>query len=130
MAVLLDTNVLILVRDGEPAIAERYAGLSSTPYISIVSRIELEGGLDLDPTQTAYWLARLDVLLADLDILPFGSAEAAAYRRIVSVLGYSRRRVLDRMIAAQALCVGATLITANIRDFHDIPGLAIEDWSS
>jgi tRNA(fMet)-specific endonuclease VapC len=33
------------------------------------------------------------------------------------------------MIAAQAIEAAATLATLNARDFRDIPGLTIEDWS-
>ena len=40
-----------------------------------------------------------------------------------------RRRILDRMIAAQALELGLTLIAANNDDFDDIPGLVWEKWA-
>jgi tRNA(fMet)-specific endonuclease VapC len=42
--------------------------------------------------------------------------------------GYSRRKVLDRMIAAQALVDEATLVTRNGDDFRDIPGLTLLEW--
>ena len=42
--------------------------------------------------------------------------------------GYSRRKLLDRMIAAQALVHRATLVTLNEDDFRDIPGLHLESW--
>ena len=42
--------------------------------------------------------------------------------------GYSRRKLLDRMIAAQALIHRATLVTRNPDDFRDIPGLRLEVW--
>ena len=44
--------------------------------------------------------------------------------------GFSRRLVVDRMIAATALANDLSLATLNPRDFRDIPGLKIEDWSS
>lgn len=64
-----------------------------------------------------------------LEVLPFSTREAAVYRRIVEQLGFSRPRIIDRMIAAQAIVADAALATLNPRDFRDIPGLAIEDWS-
>jgi predicted nucleic acid-binding protein len=41
-----------------------------------------------------------------------------------------RSRILDRMIAAQAISTGITLITMNGDDFRDIPGLNLEVWPS
>jgi tRNA(fMet)-specific endonuclease VapC len=36
---------------------------------------------------------------------------------------------LDRLIAAHALAVGATVVTNNVRDFGAYPGVRIEDWT-
>ena len=57
-----------------------------------------------------------------------GAAEAQAYRKIVETCGFSRRKVLDRMIAAQAITAGATLVTRNGDDFRDIPNLILLEW--
>ena len=35
---------------------------------------------------------------------------------------------LDTFIAAQALSLGATLVTSTTREFATVPGLQIEDW--
>jgi predicted nucleic acid-binding protein len=47
----------------------------------------------------------------------------------VASAGYSRRKLLDRMIAAQALVHRATLVTFN-PDFSDVPGLSSLVWPS
>jgi predicted nucleic acid-binding protein len=54
----------------------------------------------------------------------------AAYGRIVAAAGHSRRKVVDRMIAATALANGLTLITLNGADFPDLPGLDLVAWTS
>ena len=43
-------------------------------------------------------------------------------------VGYSRRKLLDRMIAAQAIVHRATVVTMNPDDFADIPGLDVLAW--
>ena len=40
-----------------------------------------------------------------------------------------RRGKLDRLIAAHALALDATLVTSNERDYADVPDLKLEDWT-
>ncbi len=128
MAYILDTNVLIHLRDGDPVIGEKVAGLDGAILMSIVSRVELEGGVYRDPSQAGARRPRLDAILDALPVLAFDDAAADAYRTIVEAAGYSRRKLLDRMIAAQALVHRATLVTLNPADFQDVPGLALLAW--
>lgn len=125
---VLDTNVAILLRDGDQEIIDKVAACEGAILLSIVSRVELEGGVYRDPQSVAVRRLRLDVLLATLPVLAFDEAAADAYRRIVETAGYSRRKLLDRMIAAQALAHRATLVTRNLDDFRDVPGLEVAVW--
>jgi tRNA(fMet)-specific endonuclease VapC len=125
---LLDTNVVIRLRDGDEEIEERVAALSTSVVLSIVTRIELEGDVHQDRADTLSRRLRLDGILQRLPVLAFGDVDADAYRTIVKTTGYSRRKLLDRMIAAQAIVHGATLATQNPADFRDIPGLELEAW--
>jgi tRNA(fMet)-specific endonuclease VapC len=99
-------------------------------FLSIVSVVELEGGITRNPDSAATRRLLLDEMLEILSILPFGKREASEYGRIVAKIGFSRSRILDRMIAAQAIVTGATLVTMNGDDFRDIPGLSLEIWPS
>ena len=128
MAFLLDTDVAIHLRDGDPETTNRIAALDDALLMSIVTRVELEGGVYRDPVHTAVRRARLDAILAAVPTLAFDDAAAEAYGAIVAGAGYSRRQLLDRMIAAQALVHRATLITRNSGDYADIPKLALLAW--
>ncbi len=128
MAFLLDTNVAIHLRDGDEAISARIASLDGAVMLSIVTRVELEGGVYRDPAQAGLRRPRLDAMLEVLPVLAFDDAAADAYRVIVEAAGYSRRKLLDRMIAAQAVVHRATLVTRNADDFRDVPGLALLAW--
>jgi tRNA(fMet)-specific endonuclease VapC len=127
---LIDTSVAVALRENVRWLGDRFAQLRVLPSLSVVSVVELEGGVPVAAEGREVRRQSLDKLYATLDILPFGEREAAGYRDIVAELGFSRRLVIDRMIAAQAIVVGAALATLNPRDFRDIPGLTVEDWSN
>ena len=96
--------------------------------LSIITRVELEGGVYRDAASVSARRARLDIMLRALPCLAFDDAAAERYGAIVALAGYSRRKLLDRMIAAQALVHAATLVTFNASDFADVPSLGILSW--
>lgn len=128
MAYVLDTNVVIHLRDGHALVAEKIAALDDAVVMSIVTRVELEGGVYRDPEQAVSRRARLDVILSAIPALAFDVAAADAYAGIVARQDYSSRKLLGRMIAAQALVHRATLVTMNKEDFSAIPGLKLLMW--
>ena len=125
---LLDTSIAIGLRDDDPAIVARAKALGPGLALSIITRVELEGGVYRDPLAADARRRRLDILLAALPVLPFDADAAEAYGAIVGEAGYSRRKLLDRMIAAQAIVHDATLVTLNAADFADIPSLKLLAW--
>ncbi len=125
---MLDTNIAIHLRDGNPAVAERLSRLDGAVLMSVVTLVELEGGVYRDPIDAPLRRVRLDAVLSAIPTLAFDDAAADAYRTIVERVGYSRRKLLDRMIAAQALVHRATVVTMNPDDFADIPGLDVLAW--
>lgn len=128
MAYVLDTNVAIHLRDGDPAVIARIAALDGAVLLSVVTRVELEGGVHREPAYATVRRARLDAIVAALSALAFDDTAADAYGAIVAHAGYSWRKLLDRMIAAQALVHRATLVTLNPSDFADIVGLQLQAW--
>ena len=128
MALLLDTSAAIVLRDAETSADDRLVALGSIPALSIVSRVELEGGITANPLFAAQRRASLDAMLAVFPVIAFDRDCADAYRRIVEAAGFSRRKVIDRMIAATALVHGLKVITTNGKDFADVPGLQVDVW--
>jgi tRNA(fMet)-specific endonuclease VapC len=59
-------------------------------------------------------------------IPPIAFDEAAA--RVYARLPFKRAR-FDRLLAAHALSIGATVITNNEADFADVPDLTVENWT-
>ena len=66
----------------------------------------------------------LDAFLRVIPIIPFDEAAAREYSR----LPFKRAR-FDRLLAAQALSIGATVVTNNEAEFADVPGLSVENWT-
>jgi tRNA(fMet)-specific endonuclease VapC len=66
----------------------------------------------------------LEAFLAEIPLVPFDEAAARAYAK----LPFKRAR-FDRLLAAHALSIGATVVTNNAADFADVPGLMVENWT-
>ncbi len=110
---LLDANICIrILRDPDCRVAYRVRNSGDPVAISTIVLAEIARG-------------DTEKLPAQIAILPFDAAAAAAFLRAARARG-----VFDRLIAAHALALGATLITHNVRDFREVPGLRIEDWTA
>ncbi len=123
---LIDTNVVIAAALGLPGVLDRLSALEiGDVAISAISLAETLGGAEHNPR-----LAENIALIAEnIDVLPFDRGAADAYGALLRKVDHKRRRTLDRMIAAQALALGLTLVAANTDDFDDIPGLTVEKWA-
>jgi predicted nucleic acid-binding protein len=122
---VLDTSVAIPLRDGDLDVITKVEALGGPFALSIISRVELEGGLYSQPRKAAVRRERLAQLLTRIPTLAFDDVAAQAYGKILASAGYSRRKVIDRMIAAQAIVHRATLVTLNAADFSDVPNLQL-----
>lgn len=128
MSYLLDTNVIIDARDGVRSVLRNILEHESDVMVSALSLAELQRGLVGNEFDAMGRRSRLDRLLANLPVVAFGRAQAEAYGAILSAYGWIRQRDFDRMIAAHAISLGATLVTNDERDFRGIPGLTVENW--
>jgi len=128
LAYLIDTNIAIHARDGTDAVLAKLAEHDGEVLLSALSLAELQRGVYRVASLTAIRQARLEVLLRGLPVLPFDASAAVAYGRIIAQCGWARRRDYDRMIAAHAISSHSVLVTNNLADFSDIPGLSVENW--
>lgn len=105
-----------------PALRERMIACEPGEIaISAISYAEVAYGtyVGRPPQQTL-----LDAFVAVVPLMPFDQAAARAYAR----LPFKRAR-FDRLLAAHALSIGATVVTNNEADFEDVPGLLVENWT-
>ncbi|MEX0645104.1 MAG: type II toxin-antitoxin system VapC family toxin [Parvularculaceae bacterium] len=130
MAYLVDTNIVIHARDGTAAVLEKFAAHDGAIQLSALCLAELERGARKAGPEAELRRARLEVLLPRIPVVPFDSEAARAYGRIIAQCGWTKGRDFDRMIAGHALSTRSILVTDNVGDFADIPGLAIENWAT
>jgi tRNA(fMet)-specific endonuclease VapC len=120
---LLDSNICVyILADLQGPEAKRLAGqeegavaTSAIVYAEVMRG--LEGAMDEERD------AGIELFTA-VNVLPFDQRAADRY----AALPFKRAR-LDRLIAAHALALGVTLVTNNERDFADVQGLAVENWT-
>lgn len=120
---LLDTNILIyLIGGGSALLRTRVEALQPGEAVtSALCAAEVAVGLrDAEPI-VHEMVARL---YRQIPPLPFDHAAADRF----GTLPY-RRGATDRLIAAHAISLNLVLITNNARDFADIPGLKVENWT-
>lgn len=130
MAYLLDTNIFIAALKAHPAVRVRLESVpASAILLSPVVLGELETGVEKS-AQVERNRLRLAAVVAGLELVPLDAEVSAAYARIRADLERQGQPIgaNDLWIAAQALRLGVTLVTDNVREFSRVKGLVIENW--
>ena len=131
MRFLLDTNICIyIIKQKPPLVLEKFRTLEPSEVgISSITVAELEYGVYKSQRQEQN-RAALSQFLSPLTIVPFGQTATQTYGQIRAEL--ERQGIvigsMDMLIAAQAISLGLTLVTNNVRELSRIPGLVLENW--
>ncbi len=123
MKYLMDANSVIhLIANRFPALTAKVAdteagaiGVSSIAFAEVIW-----GSANGKPPI----LPLLEALAQQIPVVEFDEAAARSYAKIPF-----KRGSFDRLIAAQALSRDMIVISQNTKDFADVPGLKVEDWS-
>lgn len=131
--IALDTNTVIDLARGREVVRDRFdeALATRTPMaISAFVLQELLFGVARAPRPDGE-RAVLAPILAELEVLPFETADAEVGGRTRALMEQNGRRAPlgDFIIGVHALARGHALVTANTRDFRHIPGLELVDWT-
>lgn len=123
MRYLLDSNIIIfLVTNGDERVVRRAAECDEGDIVtSSIALAEVAYGSSNDRPPV---FERLRAFVEEVPVLNFDYKAAITY----STLPF-KRASFDRLIAAHALSHDLTLVTHNTRDFVDIPGLRVENWT-
>ena len=129
LAYLVDTNIAVYASEGIEPVLEKFVEHDGMILLSALSLAELQRGLYSHPSLTSLRQERLETLLRVRSVLPFDARAAEAYGRIIMQIGRTKSCDFDRLIAAHAIVSESVLVTANVADFADVPGLTIENWA-
>ncbi len=129
MSYCLDTSIAIRIIEGDSRCVHRLSALDEkSAFLPMIAWAELQAGARRITSGADAALAILERFAAAIPVLVFDEHAARAYGELFQRVP-KRRNSFGRLIAAQALAIGATLVTTNGRDFADIGGLVIEDWT-
>ena len=104
-------------------------GKASPLCISAVTLAEIIYGADKSARQVEN-IKVVEQFAARLETLPFGERAATHYGQIRADLERAGRPIglHDMMIGGHARSEGLTLVSNNLREFHRIEGLRIDNW--
>jgi tRNA(fMet)-specific endonuclease VapC len=132
---VLDTNAVSALMKGDPGIVERLKQRSKGE-VSVPQPVlaEIAYGIERLPKskRKESLQERFDLVRSELARSIWSDEVSECFGRIKATLEKKGQRIedFDAAIAAHALAIGATLITANLDHMTRIPGLTVEDWSA
>lgn len=127
---LLDTNIISdLVKHPQGLVFQRIATVGENSICtSIIVVCELRfGAAKSGSTRLVQQLERILEVLPILSLEPPVDQHYAAIRKHLEQTG-TPISPNDLLIAAHALALNLTLVTANVREFGRVPDLSVENW--
>lgn len=123
MKYLLDTNIIVAMTiRGEESVVRRAAECEEGEMVtSSIALAEVALGVERGQPPT---MDALRAFVEEVPVLDFDYKAALAYASIPF-----KRASFDRLIAAHALSHDLIVVTRNEKDFADVPGLVVENWT-
>jgi len=127
----LDTNICSYILRRHPeSMIERFASLDREKlWLSAIVAAELRFGAS--KLGVPKFHSAVEAWLVGFDVRPWPLSATHRYAQIRAALERTGKPIggMDLMIAAHALAEDSVLITNNAREFHRVPGLAVEEWA-
>jgi tRNA(fMet)-specific endonuclease VapC len=122
---MLDTNICIYLMNEQPeSVVNRFAQCRQGEVVmSAITWAELTCGLDTRNAESQF-----EELLSAIEVVAFDSKAAGMFGKLSQQFP-NRKSSFDRMIAAHALALNATLITNNEVNFRAY-GITVENWAA
>ena len=127
---MLDTGIVGALLANNGLVRTRLNAVLGSVGISVIVVSEVRYGIAKSRSGVANGLAFDRLLLSGLSVAPFDADDAATAGTLRATLERAGKTMglYDILIAAQALRIGATLITKD-SDFTRVNGLKLDDWT-
>ncbi|MEQ9010067.1 type II toxin-antitoxin system VapC family toxin [Algiphilus sp.] len=128
----LDTNICSYILRKRPQdFVQRFAALDREQlWLSAIVAAELRFGALKSGSRKL--MAAVETWLGGFELRPWPSDAAHSYAQCRQALEAGGHPIgnMDLLIAAHALAEDSVVITNNAREFHRVPGLAVEEWAT
>ena len=123
MKYLLDTNIIVaLTENADENVVMRAAECDAGDMVtSSIALAEVAVGIERGDPPT---MELLRAFVEEVPVLDFDYKAVLAYAQLPF-----KRASFDRLIAAHAVSQDLTVVTGNEKDFADVPGLKVENWT-
>jgi tRNA(fMet)-specific endonuclease VapC len=120
---LLDTNIIVaLAENAHENVVTRAALCDVGDMVtSSIALAEVAFGTERGDPPT---MELLRAFVEEVPVLDFDYKAALAYAQLPF-----KRASFDRLIAAHAISQDLIVVTGNAKDFADVPGLMVENWT-
>ncbi len=128
---MLDTNIIIYTIKNRPKqVRKLFKQHNNRLSISSITRGELIFGAEYSQ-QVERNLADIEAMTARLEVLPFDTKAACHFGQVRAHLYKTGQPIgpYDMMIAGHARSSGLILVTNNEKEFMQVPGLILENWT-
>ena len=123
MKYLLDTNIIVaLTENADENVVMRAALCDVGDMVtSSIALAEVAFGTERGDPPT---MELLRAFVEEVPVLDFDYKAALAYAQLPF-----KRASFDRLIAAHAVSQDLIVVSGNAKDFADVPGLKVENWT-
>jgi tRNA(fMet)-specific endonuclease VapC len=127
---MLDTNIAIYtIKNRPPQVREAFKAHDGQMCISTVTLMELIYGAEASVAVDRN-LRVIEGFAARLEMMPYDNEAAAHTGQLRAELKRAGRPIgpYDEMIAGHARAKGLVVITNNMKQFENVPGLRLANW--
>jgi tRNA(fMet)-specific endonuclease VapC len=131
MKYLLDTCTVSDFVKGQPNVLAKMKSTSPALIaVSVITRMEIEFGLLLNPERARKLAPVMDAFLTSISTLPLTEADAQAAAGIRAALQRQGQPIgaYDVLIAGSGVSRGLIVVTSNTGEFQRVGGLVVENW--